>query len=125
MPTKVMIAALGLMFVLTSQTACGFGRTSADTASPIVLAEAGGICPPRVVYIRTPTECRVTKQWNGATPMFNTPRREWGVAYAFNCGTRARDFFFDERLPGMDHMALPGPLLHAKHGSGYLMISRT
>jgi hypothetical protein len=59
------------------------------------------------------------------TPIFNTPRRQWGVAYAFNCGSRARDFSFAEWLPGMDHVAIPGIYHHARKGSGYTMIARS
>lgn len=104
---------------------CGFASGAAKQDAPVLLAQAGGICPLKVVYNTTlPTECVYDRSWNGATHVFSTPRRLWGVAYAFNCGARARDFSFVARLPGMDHMALPGAETHARRGSGYVMFSR-
>lgn len=103
---------------------CGTATLSPHRHTGVILADASGICPTREVYTNLPPQCSYAHAWNGTTPSFTTPHRQWGVAYAFNCGARARDFSFVERLPGMDHMALPSTYRHARQGSGYTMISR-
>jgi hypothetical protein len=115
-------AALVVLGVLTG---CGSGAGASRAAAPVLLAQAQGICPMQVVYnVTLPPECRFSRFWNGFSPVFKTPRRQWGVAYAFNCGARAGDFSFDAIMQGMDHMGVQGPSLHARHGSGYVMVSR-
>lgn len=116
------VAALTMLGVLAG---CGSGSGVSHARAPVLLAQAKGICPMQVVYnVKLPPECRFSRFWNGFSPVFKTPRRQWGVAYAFDCGTRARDFSFDAIMQGMDHMGVQGPSLHARHGSGYTMISR-
>lgn len=113
--------ALLLLGVLAG---CGAHTAAGRHNAPVLLAEARGICPAGEVYSSQHPQCRTAHAWNATTPMFNTPHREWGVAYAFNCGLRPGDFTFVERLPGMDHMVVPGPFRHARTGSGAFMISR-
>lgn len=103
---------------------CGSNAVSGRGEAPKLLAQAEGICPTREIYASAHPECRTAHAWNATTPIFNTPRRQWGVAYAFNCGARAGDFSFVERLPGMDHVAVSGPFRHAQKGLGAFMISR-
>lgn len=107
--------------VLILQCGCGTASNAAHHRSPVRLSEATAICPLQPVYRNMPAACRWQHAWNGMTPIFNTPRRQWGVAYAFNCGSHPRDFSFAEWLPGMDHEALPGIYRHARQGSGYWM----
>jgi hypothetical protein len=116
--------ALTVAAMMTTLAGCGVGGKSAHHDVPVLLAQSQGLCPPHVVYVRMPDACRFAHQWNGATPMFTTPRRLWGVAYAFNCGSQARTFSFDEWLPAMDHMIVGGVYRHARTGSGYIMIPK-
>lgn len=118
----VLLIALLAVAALATLPGCGRPRAAARHTSPVVLAEAQGICPTHVVYGTTPDACRLTHWWNAATPLFTTPRRLWGVAYAFNCGSRAGDFGFDARLTAMDHMVVPGGSRHARSGTGAFMI---
>lgn len=121
------VAGAGIaMALLAALAGCGSSTGSAHTDKPVLLAQAKGICPMKVVYNKQlPSECVYDRDWNGAIPIFKTPRRLWGVAYAFNCGSHPQSFSFDARLPGMDHMALPGPERHTTRGSGYIMYSRS
>lgn len=113
------ITALTLA-LLTGCSATASGRHHAAT----ILAQAEGICPTGEVYSARHPECRTAHAWNATTAMFNTPHRQWGVAYAFNCGSHPGDFSFVERLLGMDHMVVAGPFRHARKGSGMFMVSR-
>lgn len=124
MNRKSGILAAVVMPVLLFQTGCRFIGGSAHRDTPVVLAEAQGICPTHQVDVSGPIACRSSRISNGGTIDFTSPRQEWGVAYAFNCGTRARDFAFVERLPDMDHMGLRGIVRHGKRGSGYTLISK-
>jgi hypothetical protein len=119
-------ALLGAIVILSLVlTGCGQSVSSATNPPPKVLAEASGICPNHVIYGKTPPPaCISARDWNGSSPIFKTPHRQWGVAYAFNCGSRAQDFSVDARLPGMDHMRIPGPQSHAVHGSGYAVFTK-
>lgn len=109
---------------LAALTGCDAIGKSTQAHQAVVLAEAQGICPDHIVYMRTPDACQLTHEWNGTTRLFSTPRRLWGVAYSYNCGSRAREFTFVERLTAMDHMIIPGAYEHTRSGSGYVMISR-
>lgn len=112
-----------VLLVLVALVGCG-SNTAPRHPAPKLLAEALGICPTSEIYSSRHSECRTAHAWNATTPIFNTPRRQWGVAYAFNCGARPGNFSFVERLPGMDHMAVAGAFRHARSGSGFIMISR-
>lgn len=120
------IAALVAIPCLALQAGCSLPGQSAQPhrARPVLLAEAQGICPLHQIDVQSPLACRFSRVGNGATMSFDSPRRLWGVAYAFNCGSRAQNFAFVERLPGMDHMGLPAIVRHGKQGSGYTMISK-
>jgi hypothetical protein len=109
---------------LVALAGCAVMNNSAGDRAPVVLAQAEGICPSYVVYVPAPDACQLTHQWNGTTHIFSTPHRQWGVAYAYNCGSRAREFSFDERLTAMDHMAIAGVYRHTRSGAGYVMISK-
>ena len=125
MNRKTVLSTALAIAVLLLQCGCGAGTHTARHRSPVRLSDATAICPLHAVYRNLPPACRWQHAWNGMTPIFTTPRRQWGVAYAFNCGSRPRDFSFAEWLPGMDHVALPGTYRHARHGSGYTMIARS
>jgi hypothetical protein len=118
----LLLSTLLSIAALASLPGCDRPGAAGHHTSPVVLAEAQGICPTHVVYGTTPNACRLTHWWNAATPLFTTPRRLWGVAYAFNCGARAGDFGFDARLTAMDHMVVPGGSRHARSGTGVFMI---
>lgn len=123
---EMVIRTLLWTILFLSLAGCSAGGSSSQGRSaPVLLAEARARCPAQVVYKTLPRGCQYTRSWNGATSVFKTPHRLWGVAYAFNCGSRPGGFSFDARMPGMDHMALPGPEQHAKRGSGYVMFSRS
>jgi hypothetical protein len=111
--------------VMMALAGCGTGATASHHASPVVVAEAEARCPIHLVYKSLPRGCWYTRAWNGATASFTTPLRQWGVAYAFNCGSRPREFSFVARLPGMDHTGLFGRDIRARRGSGYRMYSRS
>jgi hypothetical protein len=113
----------GVLLALVALVGCGSNTITRLHSAPKLLAEAHGICPTSEIYSSRHPECRTAHAWNATTPNFRTPRRGWGVAYAFNCGAHAGDFSFVERLPGMDHMAVGGPFRHARSGSGFIMIS--
>lgn len=115
----------GIAIVVILQTGCGAGTSASHDRKVTMLAEGKARCPAQVVYRPMPSACQYTRSWNGATPIFKTPRYLWGVAYAFNCGARPGAFSFAARMPGMDHMALPGPDIRARRGSGYTMYSRS
>lgn len=123
MPVVLAGRAAGVLLLL--QCGCSAGSNAAGHRPPVRLSEAAAICPLQPVYRNMPPACRWQHAWNGMTPIFTTPHRQWGVAYAFNCGSRARDFSFAEWLPGMDHVALPGIYRHARHGSGYAVVPRS
>lgn len=111
--------------LLLALSGCAVSTSSAGHSTAVILADAHGICPSHFIYGKTPPpECLTTRDWNGVSGVFKTPHRQWGAAYAFNCGSRPADFTVDMRMPGMDHMGIAGPELHARHGSGYTMISR-
>ena len=118
------LAALASVLLL-AQTGCGISTTSAGHSAPVILANAQGICPSHYIYGKTPPpQCLTARDWNGTSRVFKTPHRQWGVVYAFNCGSHAADFSVDTRMPGMDHMGIAGPERHGRHGSGYIMFSR-
>ena len=116
---------LSATIILVAVTGCGANAASSTHSAPVVLTDTRGICPSQVVYGKTPpAACRFTRDWNGISGIFKTPHRQWGIAYAFNCGSHAGNFTADSRMPGMDHMGIEGPALHARHGSGYVMFSK-
>lgn len=108
-----------LIFILV-----GCSATRSSDPAGLLVAEAHGVCPSDMVNGRIPLQCRLSRIWNGTTPLFKTPLRQWGVAYAFNCGSRPRRFSFAELLPGMDHMSLPGVYVRARQKAGSFMISK-
>jgi hypothetical protein len=111
--------------LLLAQTGCGISTTAAGHSPAVVLADAHGICPSHYIYGKTPPpSCLTARDWNGMSGVFKTPHRQWGVTYAFNCGSHAGNFTVDTRMPGMDHMGIPGPERHARKGSGYIMYSK-
>lgn len=121
-----MVRSIVASILILTLAGCGMSSSSSQQDKGVLLAQAQGICPMKYLYnTKMPSQCVYDRSWNGATPIFRTPRRQWGVAYAFNCGHQPRDFTFVARLPGMDHMALGGPELHARRGSGYTMFSRS
>ena len=123
MRSRTLLFALVVVLIPTLQTACSSSAATSQHEAPTVLADVKAICPLNVVYVSTPRACQFARVWNATTPSFKTPRRTWGVAYAFNCGSRPRQFRVDTRLTAMDHMGVPGEVTHARHGRGYFMIS--
>jgi hypothetical protein len=91
---------LSRTLVLLTLTGCAAVNASHESAS-LVFSESYGTCPMRFVR-RANDVCFLTKSGNAVAGTFGTRKKPWGVAYAFNCGSRPKDFYLVVGLPNLD-----------------------
>jgi hypothetical protein len=79
---------------------------------------------PRSVPKNRPWLCKTTRYANAVTASlpFDPLDVPWGIAYAYNCGAKARDFRFGVANEGFDAAVMnSGPWLTGRQGRGYYM----
>ncbi|HLJ67849.1 MAG TPA: hypothetical protein VKX16_10870 [Chloroflexota bacterium] len=86
-----------------------------------VFVDVEGRCP-WTPTAASPVFCRHTIFGNVAAGNFHLPFRPWGIAYAFNCGSRARNFVAAIGLINLDSFFRETEFSrHAIRGSGFYM----
>lgn len=112
-----------MLLVLCACVLPGCGTTNRVSAPPRphLFVDAQGKCPLRPTVASGP-ECRLTRAGNGVAGLFHLPKRAWGIAYAYNCGPQASDFYVLVGLPVLDgQMPETGFNRHGRAGRGFYM----